>query len=465
MTFQPGWGFVTYSRRRDNRRSCRLLASLFFLFGPAMQLPGQAQPAGQAPERVRTEIPYREGTAVLVSDFQERIAKTRYRARGHVEITYQDMVITCDEAEYDEITREGLTRGTTRFSQKRQWFTCSRAEFNFASQTGTFYDASGFTDQEFLIQGRTILKTGRDTYTVQEGFVTACQEQRPKWSFLTSKALIQVDETARLHHVLFRIKKIPVFYAPYLIVPMEKKERNSGFLPPRTGTSTTKGRVFGGGYFQTLGESYDATFYGDYFTERGMAYGGVFRARPNHRTRLYLEAFGIDDRLGQGGLNWSSMAKVLSRTVFERSPVSMLQLTSSFARHLPSPSARPSFPRSVQFFSSRRTEKLFEQLRFPADEVLFPEPIHRHPQISLDRVCESGAELRETSALLSVSNGRRRHVAGSTLNWKRPRSSSGWTCSLTQRSETPVPRRIFAHTLDRVSRDLLLRTHRGKARA
>ena len=48
---------------------------------------------------------------MLVSDFQERITKTRYRARGRVEITYQDMVITCDEAEYDEITREGLTRG------------------------------------------------------------------------------------------------------------------------------------------------------------------------------------------------------------------------------------------------------------------------------------------------------------------------------------------------------------------
>src|ERR1041385_2717444 len=82
-------------------------------------------------DRVRTEIPYRDRTVLMVSDFQERITKTRYRARGHVEITYQDVHITAEDMEYDEVTREGLRRGTTPFSQQQQGLPCSRPQLHF----------------------------------------------------------------------------------------------------------------------------------------------------------------------------------------------------------------------------------------------------------------------------------------------------------------------------------------------
>ncbi len=257
--------------------------------------------SGQAQERVRTEIPYKEGTAVLQSDFQERVSKTRYRAKGHVEITYQDIVMTCEDAEYDEETREGFTLGPTRFSQKDQWLACSSAEFNFSNQTAVFHDASGFTDRQFLVSGRTILKTGRDTYRIEEGFITACQEKRPKWSMSSSTTNIRVERTARLHNTVFKIKGIPVIYVPYLIVPMLEKERSSGFVPFHYGNSNTKGRTFMLGYFQTLGRSADAMVYGEYFSLRGMAVGGVFRARPTATTHLYVQTYGINDKQGQGG--------------------------------------------------------------------------------------------------------------------------------------------------------------------
>ncbi|NWG14551.1 MAG: LPS-assembly protein LptD [Acidobacteria bacterium] len=261
----------------------------------------QSLQTAQPLDQVRSEIPYRDGTVVLSSDFQERVTRTRYRASGNVRITFQDMLITCDEAEYDEATRDGWAKGDIRFSQGKQWFSCSRAEFNFETQTGTFYDASGFTDQEFLVRGRTVVKTGRDTYHVRSGFVSTCQERRPKWSFGTASATIRVDRTARLRHTVFRIKGVPVMYFPYLIVPMEQKKRSSGFVPFHMGNSTSKGRVFSEGWFQTLGRSADATIYGDYFTLRGLAVGGIFRARPNPVTRVHIEAYGINDRLGQGG--------------------------------------------------------------------------------------------------------------------------------------------------------------------
>jgi LPS-assembly protein len=273
-------------------------------------------------EQVRSEIPYRDGIVVIVSDFQERITRTRYSARGRVQITFQDMVVSGDEAQYDEETQEGFMEGQARFSQQDAWLNCSRAEFNFMTKTGTFYDASGYTDRQFYITGRTIHKTGTDKYRVEKGIVTACPGKRPKWSIAASRANIRVDHTARLHTTVFKIKGFPVFYAPYLVMPMEKKERSSGFVPFHTGNSTSKGRMFRQGYYQVLGRSADLYVFGEYFSERGLALGGTFKIRPNPTTSLMLQVYGINDKLNQGGIqlvvdgesqlkdDWRAVAKV-----------------------------------------------------------------------------------------------------------------------------------------------------------
>jgi LPS-assembly protein len=253
-------------------------------------------------QQVRHEFPYRDGIVTLRADSIEKSPQSRYRAKGKVLITYQDIAVSGDEAEYNEETRDGVLTGHIRFSQGPQWLTCSRADFNFFTQTGVFYAASGFTDREFFISGRTIIKTGKDTYRVESGAATTCQPKNPKWILSTSRTDIRVDGTARMHHTVFKIKGLPVFYFPYVIFPLEKKQRSSGFIPFHTGSSTSKGRVFSEGYYQTLGKSADALIYGDYFTLRGLAVGGVFRARPNPDTRFTLEAYGIYDQLKQGGI-------------------------------------------------------------------------------------------------------------------------------------------------------------------
>jgi len=324
-------------------------------------------------ERVRTEINYGDGTVVLLSDFQERVSKTRYRASGHVQVTYRDATLTCDKLEYDEETRIAETEGTTRFTQGSQYLTCSRAEYNFASQTGVFFDADGYTDREFLIKGRTILKTGPDSYKVDEGFITSCMEKRPKWSFEASHTNLHVDRTARLHHVVFRIKGIPVVYFPYVILPMERKQRSSGFLPFHTGSSTSKGRIFSQGYFQTLGRSADLTVYGDYFSSRGLALGGIFRARPNDTTRLYVQAYGINDRLDQGGthlvIDGESILKDDWRVVARANITSNFQFRQAFSDTFRA--ATISQEQALTFLTHNH-DACSTNISFQREEVFFP---------------------------------------------------------------------------------------------
>jgi LPS-assembly protein len=346
--------------------------------------PASAQGREQAQEPVpllgqaRTEIPYRDGMVILHYDFLESITKTRYRIRGHVVITFRDMRITCEEAEYDEATREGTTTGPTRFSQNQQWFTCSRSEFNLAKQTGKFYDATGYTDQQYLVQGKTVLKTGRDTYVVAQGSLTACLEKNPKWKFGVGGGTIRVDETARLRRVVFRLKGVPVLYFPYLIVPMQSKARNSGFLPIHYGNSNSKGKQFSLGYFQTLGPSADMTVYGDYFSLRGLGIGGIFRARPNQDTDIKVYAYGVNDKLDQGGallvVDGVSQFKNGFRAVANVNVTSNFRFRQAFSEGFRSATISEE---KTLLFATRNKDSYSANFSFERSEVVSPE----HPLV------------------------------------------------------------------------------------
>jgi LPS-assembly protein len=347
------------------------LTALFLVFVLTAR-DGAAQ--NDADAQVRTEIYSRDGVVTLTSGAPQEKIGPLYTARNDVRIAYEDILITGGEVEYNDETSEGVISGGARFSQGEQWFSCSRAEFNFATQTGAFYDVTGYTDKEFQISGQAVIKTGPDTFRIENGFATTCRDRVPKWSFSAARTEIRADHTARMRNAVFRIKGIPVFYTPYLILPTGKKERSSGFTPFNTGTSTTKGRMFSEGYYQTLGRSADILVHGDYFSLRGLALGGVFRTRPNEDSRLELRLYGINDRQDQGGLRIAAEGETLLkddwRAVVRANIYSNFAFRQAFAENLESATVPTE---KALGFLTRNRKSLSVNIAFVRDVVLFPE--------------------------------------------------------------------------------------------
>ncbi len=351
---------------------------LFFLAAAVWTpnaFPGQASTGERT--QVRTEIPIRDGNeikkVVLVSDTQGSIGENIWQAKGDVKVYFEDIVITTDEIVFNRETKDGHTVGRTHFSQGKQWLTCSGFEFNFGTQTGTFYDATGYTDEEFLITGRTVVKTGKDTYSIRHGSVTTCQEENPKWQFSASRSEIRLDHTAHLRNTVLKVKGLPVFYTPYTIIPLEKKVRNSGFTTFSTGTSTSKGWVFSQGYYQTLGRSADLMVYGDYFTLRGLALGGSLRTRPNQSTHLNISAYGIRDKEDQGGVQLIVDGE--SRLTNGWRAVAKVNVTSSFEFRRAFSDSFKQATKSTEYsrvFLTRNHESFSTNIAFERNEVAFP---------------------------------------------------------------------------------------------
>ena len=113
--------------------------------------------------------------------------------------------------------------------------------------------------------------------------MTSCSSDTPVWSFKAGSARVNTQKYTKVKSTTMRIKKLPILYAPYMIYP-SNQDRKSGLLFPNVGFSDRRGYQLGLAYYQTMGPSYDATFFADIYGEDFLGLGTEFRYRPTFGT-------------------------------------------------------------------------------------------------------------------------------------------------------------------------------------
>jgi LPS-assembly protein len=193
--------------------------------------------------------------------------------------------------------------GNVVFDQgDQQRITGSHAEWNYRTKTGFFINATGYTNQTndgtrmYFIADR-VERINLTTIVLTNVEITACDEEKPKWSFRAKKARIKTGDRARITSPTFRVKGAPLIYLPYASVSLKQIDRASGFLTPTFSASGEKGFRFSDAYYLTLGRSADLTLRGDVFTQRGLGIGGDFRSRANSRSFFNMGFYAVKDRI------------------------------------------------------------------------------------------------------------------------------------------------------------------------
>lgn len=232
---------------------------------------------------------------------QEQTQKHKYLLRENAEIDYRDMKLSADEMTYDDETGDVEATGHVKFQRAVESITGSRLKMNMVSKTGVIYDAKGVSDKNFFFEGAEVYKIGEGKYRIVDGSVTACKGAVPKWSFKVKSAVINVEKSAVMRDAMFKLKRVPIFYSPWLATPVTKRERQTGFLIPTTGSSTLKGRTFGDAFYWAINRSADLLFAADYYSARGWAQEADFRARLNQDSFIDFYGFNVADKLKQGG--------------------------------------------------------------------------------------------------------------------------------------------------------------------
>lgn len=263
---------------------------------------GPEETAGEA-ERTPTERPAftlplsEEQGGGLVRGRAESLELVRENyavAAGGVEIRYQDIELEAERLEIDLVSRQVTATGGVMMDQGPRRITADRADFDLGTKTGVFHEATAYVAPDYHFRGTRVAKVGEDEYTVDDGVFTSCEGDTPAWSFRLGRARVEVEGYARIRNASMRVKKVPVFYTPYIVWPA-KTERTSGFLIPEIGYSERKGSELGLAYYQTLGRSADTTFHVDTYSEGFLGLGNELRYRPTEGTEGRLVGYVVRD--------------------------------------------------------------------------------------------------------------------------------------------------------------------------
>jgi LPS-assembly protein len=239
-----------------------------------------------------------------------------YYASGNVVLTYGDHVLHADSLTYNDATGDTTADGHVVLTggDNDEHIEATHGTYNLHTQTGRFYDVHGSVEMNkssapgpftapttpgvsglasthapgyqnsnpFLFEGRIIVKTGPEDYTIYNGSVTSCLLPRPDWQLFARKITMD-NGKAKAANSTFTLLGIPLLFFPFVTHPTDTEQRQAGLLTPVFGYSSaskdtgSKGMTIGEEVYLPLGRSADLTLGTIYYSLRGFAEHGTFR--------------------------------------------------------------------------------------------------------------------------------------------------------------------------------------------
>lgn len=250
-----------------------------------------------------------EGIVVVRAEKQEREG-SRYRLRGNAEIETKEMLLRADEIDYDQETGAAEGRGRVHYtnflSGEQLW--AERIDYNLRDASGSFYRVRGAaygkieyrpgilrSENPFFFQGDWAEKI-QQRYILHKATITNCAGINPWWQLQAPVIDVIPGQRAIAQRSWFKLKGVPILYAPVFYKDLREGARKSGFLTPSVGNSNRRGLTYGIGYFWAVNRSYDVSYRPQYFTERGLAHTVDFRGRPTQTSEFNAFIYGIRDR-------------------------------------------------------------------------------------------------------------------------------------------------------------------------
>lgn len=239
---------------------------------------------------------FAEEVVTISADSLEYIAETdTYIAKGSVLITYTDSTLKADEVQLNNITKDAVCIGNVIYEDKEAIIRADKIELNLDTKLGVIYNGNIlFKSQNYHITGEKIKRLGEDTYHLDKASITTCDACPPEWSFTGRDVSIKLGDRIKARDVAFHIKGVPVLYSPYFWTPITR-ERQTGFLFPVLGHSTTKGFRIKQGFFWAIADNRDLTLYLDYYSKRGIGQALHYRYLESPKTDGDLFVFHIRD--------------------------------------------------------------------------------------------------------------------------------------------------------------------------
>lgn len=186
-------------------------------------------------------------------------------------------------------TLEGQYTGTPVLKEGIELYESTRMKYNFKTQRGFMAAATTESDGGFYT-GTKIKKIDKDTYFIEDGIYTTCDESCPHYHFYSPHMKVIHKEQLIAEWIWLHFGGVPFpIPLPFAVFPIESGRR-SGILPPAFGEDGTYGRYFSRfGYFWAISDYMDWAATGDYYTRGSYNLSSRFRYAKRYNFTGNLE--------------------------------------------------------------------------------------------------------------------------------------------------------------------------------
>ena len=197
---------------------------------------------------------------------------------GDVTLIDKGQIIKADQLNFDRLLMTFNAKGNIHYQNQSIDILASALNASNKAKQSTMLDAAyqlygnpgNGSAQELQVSSTQGLNLFGSTYTT-------CVGDNPDWQIKASGIKISADgSVGEAYHAQVRLFDTPILYLPYFTFPISK-QRKSGFLYPKIGSSSNSGLEIEAPYYWNIAPNMDATITPHYMSKRGSQLKTEFR--------------------------------------------------------------------------------------------------------------------------------------------------------------------------------------------
>jgi LPS-assembly protein len=260
---------------------------------------------GPAPKIDRAQPLYLQADQLIYDTKTNRVI-----AQGNVEIYYNNYVLTADQVVYDQNLNKLIARGNAQLKDPNGSVTrADRLEALDDFRDAFVQSLSMVTRDETRIAADRAVRREGNVNEFERGKFTPCRSDPgmpPLWC--VSAARIVHDQqagTLTYQDAKFELFGVPILYMPYFQHPDPSVKRQSGFLTPSYGHSSTLGTFVEVPYYFAIAPNADFLLAPRYYSEQGVLWQGEWRHRlANGQYNVRIAGIQDEDAPQINDLGW-----------------------------------------------------------------------------------------------------------------------------------------------------------------
>ncbi len=218
----------------------------------------------------------------------------RMEAQGHVKITYRDITVTCDKASVNNQDTTAELEGNVKIEHSKGDIYGTKVSYDFKNRTAQIIEMK-IHSSPFYAWAVNAEKVSDKKYMMQNGYFTTCDLDVPHYRFTAKQVLFYPGDKMVARHVFLRIGKLPVFYIPFFLQPLNENRPRVTLSP---GRDDDMGMYMLSAWRYYFNEEFKGRLHLDYYSRKGFGRGITHKIDSKNFGNGLLKLYYINDKAG-----------------------------------------------------------------------------------------------------------------------------------------------------------------------